>query len=156
MLLKIHNARCDADAHGRATGKAFWNAPGCRVARFSGTWSSGQYGDLRCERFGITHFPHPQLLETIETLAPETRLLALIDARVIHQPDQFDMDGNGGGIGTTISQRTIHPRSRRLLDWNKRNWQLLGASGEETPGRVQPERKGHKRLWDNHSAEMTP
>ena len=36
-------------------------------------------GELRCERFGVKHYHHPELLEALAESAPETKLLALID-----------------------------------------------------------------------------
>jgi len=38
--------------------------------------------DLRCDRYGVQHFHHPELLDMMNVLAPETKLLDLIDQKL--------------------------------------------------------------------------
>ena len=39
--------------------------------------------DLISERFGITHFHHPALIEAIDSFAPEARLLQIIELSIL-------------------------------------------------------------------------
>lgn len=45
--------------------------------------------DLKSHRYGITHFHHPEILEALEELQPEYRLLELIDAHYFSESDSF-------------------------------------------------------------------
>jgi hypothetical protein len=49
----------------------------CR--HFSISYFMGNSRELISERFGIRHFHHPEILQAIDNLAPEYRLLRLID-----------------------------------------------------------------------------
>jgi hypothetical protein len=39
--------------------------------------------NLKCARFGITHYHHPDILASISALSPETRLWALIESEIL-------------------------------------------------------------------------
>lgn len=91
---------------------------------------------LRSERFGVTHFHHPELLTALSEMSPEVRLLSLIDA-------EREASGElGEWIGTAIEleQMLLETRSaheaRRLLDWNNATGTYLGRLAKKFPERV--------------------
>jgi len=70
--------------------------------------------DLRSERYGVTHFQHPEILEAIGMLTPEARLLEVIDTVL------FDSVASGSWEGTALElQRELtgeHSKVRREAD----------------------------------------
>jgi len=55
-----------------------------RVASFLEFLTKWKIPDhLISQRYGITHFQHPDILEALGTFAPETKLLELIDDQLL-------------------------------------------------------------------------
>jgi hypothetical protein len=50
--------------------------------------------ELVSQRYGITHFHHPDILESISAMAPETRLAELIDAELFSSPAPSAFEGS--------------------------------------------------------------
>src|SRR5437763_4761724 len=69
--------------------EAFWNTLVSQLPAFINFLLNWQIPEeLRDGRFGIKTWHHPELLAALDALAPETRLLALID-EVIFENDQI-------------------------------------------------------------------
>jgi hypothetical protein len=58
----------------------FWKALVAELPAFTHFLQHWQVpGELRSEHYGITHFHHQTLVEAVDYVAPEQRLLELID-----------------------------------------------------------------------------
>jgi hypothetical protein len=53
---------------------------------------------LRDERFGVGHFHHPQLLEALNSLSSEEKLLELIDRELWQEPSRDTWEGTAGEL----------------------------------------------------------
>ena len=78
---------------------------------------------LRGQRFGIKHFHHPDLLRTLDDLAPERQLLDLIDAELFAGPLAETWEGQSGG-------------TRKASDWQREQERLRGPAAPVVPNRV--------------------
>jgi len=115
---------------------------------------------LRCERFGVRHYHHPEIVQILNEVAPEVRLLALIDATFFRAADI------GGGLvtssrsapveltaeeieGALTDQHAQHSfEARRLLGWNNACGTYLGRlASKACPDRVQSIRTALNRRW---------
>ena len=157
MLLKAHKKPMPMPTHTDAQKAAFWNAllaelPAC-------LWWLEQLvipAELRCERFGITHYHHPELLSAIETLAPETRLLALIDAELFTSPVNSGWEGTADELERRLMNGQSSHNARRLLDWNNAIGTYLGRIAKKHPDRISASRTAEKRMWQIMPPILTP
>lgn len=114
---------------------------------------------LRCERFGVRHYHHPEILRLLNEVAPEVRLLALIDATFFTAP--------AGGLGhnAAVPRGPIvqtaeelesgltglnaphYFEARRLLGWSNACGTYLGRLARLRPDRVQAARCAGARRW---------
>lgn len=105
---------------------------------------------LKNNRFGIATYHHPDLLEKVAELAPEQRLLALID----QCPTLFPIGGEWRGTALKLEQELtdnvwpLHHQGRTLLQHQNTCGTLLGRLASQQPGRVSTDRvsNGHK-VW---------
>ncbi len=64
--------------------------------------------ELRCNRYGIRHFHHPELCQMMGALAPETKLLELIDTRLFgNDVVQTKKNGTPGWEGRASDLETV-------------------------------------------------
>jgi hypothetical protein len=83
ILLKVNKKPMPMPTQTHEHRTAFWNALIEELPAF--LWFLERWEippELKSERYGITHYHHPELLEAIDRLAPQTRLLWLIDAEL--------------------------------------------------------------------------
>jgi hypothetical protein len=77
MLLKVHKPNClPGDEHREEYIAQFQSELPAFAAYLEAFVIPNE---LRCSRYGVTHFHHPELLEALDGLAPEMELLDLID-----------------------------------------------------------------------------
>jgi len=112
--------------------------------------------ELKSERFGIRHFQHPDLVKTIETFAPEMRLIALIDAELFKGPVTSAWSGTAEQLERALMNSPSAYEARRLLDWNNAAGTYLGRLAKKYPERVEAERDGNKRTWNITTARNEP
>jgi hypothetical protein len=131
--------------------KKFWEKLESELPAFIGfltQWKIPQ--ELASERFGIRHFHHPEILATIDALAPESRLLSLIE-------DQFDRltggDSEWEGTAEQLEQSLNGESSdcrfeaRKLFSYNTACGVYLGRLAKKYPNRFLSRRKKTERLW---------
>ena len=103
---------------------------------------------LRSERFGVTHFQHPELLASLSEMSPEMRLLAVIDA---HLGSGDGPAGRWMGTATELERMLYESKgaheARRLLDWSNATGTYLGRLAKKLPHRVRQERTSSSRIW---------
>lgn len=102
--------------------------------------------ELRDTRFGIRYFHHPALIENLTSLAPETKLLELID-RAIFRERTTPWEGTAGDLESTLRGQFsgVQSEADRLLYWNTACGVYLGKL--EHKGRVTQTRNSQRRLW---------
>jgi hypothetical protein len=100
---------------------------------------------LVCNRFGIKHFHHPEILRALDDQSPEMRLLALID--------NYYGSTSTGPTETTAEQ--LHEclvsiqgsEARSLLSWPNATGTYLGRLAKKCPDRVKQSRSSGARKW---------
>jgi len=148
MLLKVAKRPMPMATQTDAQKKAFWDALLAELPAF--LWYLEQWEipvELKSQRFGITHFHHPELLAAIETLAPETRLLALLDAELFSGPVNSAWEGTAEELERRLINGESSYEARRLLDWDNATGTYLGRLESKHPDRIQKLRTATRRLW---------
>ena len=106
--------------------------------------------ELRGNRYGITHFHHPEILEAIDALAPEAKLLSLIDGECF-EGSRFETDWKGTAEELerllTNEDSPCRYEARRLLTYNNACGTYLGRLAKKYPGRFSLHRTETKREW---------
>lgn len=99
-------------------------------------------------RFGIKHFHHPELVQSLDELSPAITLLELID-----QLEPWGKtDNEWEGTATELRQKLLeNERTRRdaarLLNWENACGQYLGELAKIKSERVHCTRTKHRRNW---------
>lgn len=102
--------------------------------------------ELASERFGITHWHHPDLLAAIDELAPEMRLLQLIDAVCFRNESPRRYTAQELEAELTGSEATAY-EARRLLYNQTICGTYLGRLAKKHPDRVKHDRTAFARHW---------
>jgi hypothetical protein len=121
---------------------AFWAALKAELPAFVAYLNQLEIPEaLRCPRFGIKHYHHPDLLAAIDVMAPETELLALIDAVFFPDPDPTEVQArikvqSKSPSELVLSAAEVQSRllasdlygyeAKRLLSWNNAIGTYLG------------------------------
>lgn len=104
---------------------------------------------LRCQRFGIKSWMHPGLLESIDAMSPEIRLLNLIDDTLFKDPDVFNghIDCTAVELEKQLLASEWSHEAKRILSWNNACGTYLGRLAQKKPHRVTFARTESKRTW---------
>jgi hypothetical protein len=137
--------------------KALWETLEAELPAFCAFLEQWQIpAELQSGRFGITHFHHPELLSAINDLAPETKLLQLIEADL-----PFDDDGKWTGTAADLERILFRDgcpaqfEARKLLTFNTACGVYLGRLANKHPDRVSKDRTRDERFWTiRRSAEL--
>jgi hypothetical protein len=128
--------------------KVFWKTLVKELPAFIGfleEWKIPR--ESRSGRFGITHFHHPAVLEAIDALAPESKLLSLIKHHLNnlghtswgpHPAEKLERELNGSD-----SQY----EAKKLFSFNNACGVYLGRLAKKYPDRFIPHRTAEERLW---------
>jgi len=150
MLLRTHHCEMPMPTNTSEGRTAFWAALMGELPAFIGYLLRWQIPEeIRCHRFGVKTFQHPHLLDAIDTISPEFRLLSLIDAVVF--PDPAPLESNIVTTAEALESRLINSQmsheARRLFSWNNACGTYLGRLASKRPERVQPNRNPRRREW---------
>ena len=102
---------------------------------------------LKSDRFGVSHFQHPELLASLSEMSPEMRLLGLIDAMLADRQDSGEWTGTATELERALFEAKGQFEARRLLDWNNATGTYLGRLAKRVPGRVRQHRSAQSRTW---------
>jgi hypothetical protein len=127
--------------------------------------------ELRHPRYGMKTWHHPELLLALDALAPETRLLSLIDEVLF---TEHENELGGGNLvtrsrakdswqGTAEELESLlrsHPaygyEAQKLFSWSTACGTYLGRLAKKHPTRVEPDRSSNARKWFLRRAGMQP
>lgn len=113
----------------------------------------------RSERFGVAHYHHPEIVRMLNEVAPEYRLLSLIDSQFFAvSPSQGNpvtstalefIDRTAEEIESALTSQASNLafEARRLLSWTNAAGTYLGRLAKAMPDRVQPLRTAASRKW---------
>jgi len=105
--------------------------------------------ELRSERFGVTHYHHPELLAELETMAPENKLLEIIDMYFhISGRDSEKWQGTAAELESQLlNSQDVGAESRKLLNWPNATGTYLGRLMRKHPDRIEFDRSADRRGW---------
>jgi len=132
---------------------AFWNRLRAELPAYLEyliSWEIPQ--ELLCPRFGIKHFHHPELLSAIDALAPEFRLLSLIDGQLFAPYGDHRWQGSSEELERTLvsEESKCRVEARRLFSFNTACGVYLGRLHKKYPHRVAKHRDSSSRTWTIH------
>ena len=142
---------------------AFWTALVSSIPSFLfnlGQWEIPQ--DLECERFGIKHYHHPELLEELSEMVPEMKLLRLTDDYLTNNPKQTQQEPFTVTADELERELTIcyGHQAQRLFTWPSACGTYLARLENKFKHRVRNRRGATARVWeisypDTPRAEVT-
>ena len=104
---------------------------------------------LVSQRFGIAHYHHPELLARLDDLAPESKLLGIIDGHI--RQDGQAWVGRSADLERVITSVNAPYRdeARRLLSWTNACGTYLGRLRRRYPDRITCRQVGEERerIW---------
>lgn len=108
----------------------------------------------RGPRYGIAHFHHPDILAAIDDLAPEHRLLTIIDRELFSREGSEIWEGGAWeGTADELERKLIRDGSssrqemQRLMTFNTACGVFLGRLAKKRPNRVSDRRIHGVRYW---------
>jgi len=105
--------------------------------------------ELRSNRFGVTHYHHPELVEAIDSLAPEQKLLLLLDGELFTTPAAGPWHGTAAELEmrlTGMDSRCAH-EARKLLSWSTACGVYLGRLAKRMKERIEYTHNPDSRKW---------
>jgi hypothetical protein len=160
ILLKAHKRPMPMPTNTQEERNIFWTALVAELPAFICHLLHWEIpADLRSERFGVKHYHHPDLLDAIDDLVPEKRLLEMFDACFEHsendetfriklkRPDEWE--GTASELESMLvdSDSPVTFEARRLLNWHNATGTYLGHLARKFPQRVVPVRTAGSRRW---------
>lgn len=105
---------------------------------------------LASGRFGITHFHHPALVEALSHLAPEMRLLQLMDTEIFRNRRRGPWEGTAAELEALLTREGSRcaREVRRLFHFaNACGTYLARLADKSAPQRVARHRSADARKW---------
>jgi Bifunctional DNA primase/polymerase, N-terminal len=105
--------------------------------------------NLRSERYGVTHYHHAAVVEALNALAPETKLLELIDAEIFKSPAGSHFQGKAADLERrlTADYSAVRSAASRLFTFQSACGTYLGRLQKRYPKRFQQEHKRTGTVW---------
>ena len=152
MLLRTHRAEMPMPTDTNEARAAFWAALMAELPALVGHLLRWQIPDeLRCHRFGVKTFQHPYLLDAIDTISPEFRLLALVDAVLFPDSNSNPAAGpivmTAEAIESRLTNSAMGFEARRLFSWPNACGTYLGRLANKRPERIEQNRNNRRREW---------
>ncbi len=112
---------------------------------------------LRSQRYGVTHFHHPEILRALAELSPESKLAELIDAELFSAPVSFPWNGTAAELERKLSasSQSAHD-ARRLFTFNNACGQYLSRLANKCPARYVKRHTMAGNSWTIHPPEAAP
>jgi hypothetical protein len=111
--------------------------------------------DLVSQRYGITHYQHPEILMALGTLAPETRLLELIDSELFGSAAPGSWEGTASELERklTADNSRVRREAGKLFSFAAACGTYLGRLQKLYPDRFE---SAHGRTGNRWSIDPPP
>jgi hypothetical protein len=108
--------------------------------------------ELVSQRYGITHYHHPEILEALGTLSPETRLLEMVDAELFSSPAPGSWEGSASELERLLTKdsSTVAREARQLLSFPTACGTYLGRLQRLCPERFESDHTRAGNRWTIH------
>jgi hypothetical protein len=104
--------------------------------------------DLKKDRYGINFFHHPAILQEIDALSPEFRLLNIIDKDVFGGELPSTWTGTAEDLEVFLTTKgAFQYETRKLLNWNNAAGTYLGRLAKKYPERFSQKHTNKSRIW---------
>lgn len=163
MLLRVTRASLPMPTYTLEERKRFWDTLVAEIPMF--VWHLSEWEipeDLKCPRFGIKRFHHPDILATLNEISPENKLLVLIDSYLFK--DNTVALAYGVSCGSpALTQPYVSTaedlelklknslelgyEAKQLLSWTNATGTYLARLAKKFPNRVKNARTSEARLW---------
>lgn len=129
----------------------FWNALRAEIPAFIDTivkWTPSE--DILDSRFGVKAYHHPDILEALDALAPETRLEQLIDSTIIWQKGNHSFNGSATELEKVLKDGPYRDEVKSLLTFSSACGVYLSRLALRNPARYVQNRGSGGREWQIH------
>ena len=108
-------------------------------------------GKMTDKRYGVRAWQNPELLQELESLQPEFRLLELIDTLGIWENGVNVWRGTASELRSELEQKDRRGEVSRLLSFNTAAGVYLSRLKKHFPQRIEQKRGGNNlNLWEIH------
>ena len=110
---------------------------------------------LISQRFGISHYQHSDILEALGTLAPETKLLEMIDAELFDSPAPGGWEGSANKLERQLldDSSKVYREARQLFSFQAACGTYLGRLARTYPERFSQAHTRNGTIWTISPAE---
>ncbi len=150
ILLKAERRDMPMPTATPADREAFWNTLMAELPAFLAYVESFEIPPaLVSQRFGITHYHHPELLAKLDDLSPEFKLLAIVENHLLLADQTWK--GKASDLERTLTDKDcpFHYEARKLLSWPTACGTYLSRLRRRHPNRITFARTGddRERVW---------
>jgi len=110
--------------------------------------------EKRSERFGVTHYHHPEIRKVIDSILPEMRMLDLID-RTVLSGKSTAWEGTAAELQATLESAEPVEASA-LFNFDSAAGTYLGRLAKNVSNRVEKRGTGSGNRWIIHPAKNGP
>jgi hypothetical protein len=144
MLLMVEKHEMPMPTNTPKAMAAFWAAVDAELPAFVDFLKNWEIPpNLVSNRFGITHYHHPELLDSLYELSPEEKLLQLIDEEVLGLGTLANLNGEWKGRSSELdrilkasSNNAIQREARDLLPATNNCGKYLARLANRYPDRI--------------------
>lgn len=117
---------------------------------------------LASERFGITHYHHPEIIESLSSLTPESKLLDLIRSELFGKVEawnvaQGEWEGTAAELESLLcyKESSVEHEARKLLSWQGACGTYLARLSKQWPDCFIQSRTKSSRIWVIKHTDLT-
>jgi hypothetical protein len=153
IILRVYKAEMPMPTITMDQRTAFWDGLKAEIPAFLHyllNWEVPE--DMRCERYGVKHVHDGTLIQSIDALSPEMKLLQLLDGEVsiypwVGTPTELEHMLTSEGSG-------VYREANKLLSYPSAAGQYLGRLANKMPERVSFESiGGHRKKYTIRESE---
>lgn len=157
IILRAHKTAMPMPTATLEQRKAFWRQLESELPaflRFLTEWEIP--AALVSERFGITHFHHPEILQEIDNFAPEFRLMRLIDDALFRSDEAEAWEGTAEHLERVLTGDTsgCGREAQRLFTYPTACGVYLGRLAKRHPKRFLREHTPTGNRWTIHPSDF--
>jgi hypothetical protein len=144
ILFRAYKRDLPMQSCSAAERRLFWDALKASLPAFL-DWLLTEFEvpeKLRADRFGVTHFHHPELLAMLREISNEARLMALIDQYI-----PLPFEGSAAELEKQLYEKAPRQQATRLLYFTNAAGAFLGRIKNQPDSRVSRLRTAAGNLW---------